>query len=190
TGGVVRKSLSLMMGGFFLCIIGYINLWKLLFGVSIGGHIIFTVGLLLMAIGIWRLPNLAELDWKIKINTLYVITRSGVCIYERSFQSGEKMDSLLVSGGLTGVITIVSEMTKSDKKLNTIQQEGRNVLLAYGDYCTVALIADEDLEILHDKIRRLRIEIESLFMDVLPGWDGDLGVFKPIKVLVDKTFSD
>ncbi|MFX0100886.1 MAG: hypothetical protein ACFFCS_15025 [Candidatus Hodarchaeota archaeon] len=187
TGGIVKKCIQTMLCGVALVMIGYANPTKYLIGVNPWSFIILIAGMLLIAAGTWGLPNMAELDWRKKMRNLYVITKGGVCIFEKTFTSEDTMDSMLVSGGLTGVVTIVQEMTKSDKRLNSIQQEGHNILLAYGDYVTVALIAQEDLVILHDKIKRLRIEIESFYMDVLPGWSGDIEVFKPISVLVDKT---
>ncbi|MHA1379908.1 MAG: hypothetical protein ACTSRG_16180 [Candidatus Helarchaeota archaeon] len=148
-----------------------------------------TFGVMLIAFGAWKSPNLSELEWKEKLLGLYIITSTGICIFKHSFKQIETMDPLLVGGGITSVVKMVKEMTKSNQRLSHIKQTDRNILFEYGKYVTVALLVEEDLEILKYKLKFLLLNFEEFFRDVLPTWNGNLDLFKPAKVLVEKIFT-
>ena len=176
--------MSMIIAGIIVFGVGYLNP----FGLKFYGFLLFNIGLVLVAIGAWGLPTLTELDWKPKIQALYGITSGGVCAFEYSFIEREKVDSQLVSSGLTGVVNLVKEITKSAKKPHTIRQEKRNILLEYGEFITLALIAEEELAILHNKLNLLLQDISLLYDDILPTWRGNLEVFKPVEGLIKKFF--
>ena len=78
-------------------------------------------------------------------------------------------------------------MTKSKKKLSSIKQGDRNILLEYGDYVTFALLVEEPLEIFPFKLQELLYNFEEFFFEILKFWDGgDVRVFSPAAVLIDR----
>jgi len=193
-GRIVRTYVSIFALGCILFIAGASFSRLILYSPSLQPfallfYTIETAGIILIAIGAWKSPKLSELDWKSKILALYIIEPSGICIFKHLFQDIETMDPLLIGGGITGIIKMVKEMTKSEHKLSNIKQANKNILLEYGNYVTVALLTVEELEILRYKLKILLINFEEFFRDVLPDWKNDLTKFMPAKVLVEKIFN-
>ncbi|NVM01309.1 MAG: hypothetical protein HWN67_03175 [Candidatus Helarchaeota archaeon] len=159
--------------------------------IKLMGHTIFVVGIILIAIGFWGLPSIKALEWKEKIKHLFIIFEGGVNIYDQSFiieETEKTIQSDLMAGGISGITTLMQELTKSKEKAEVIKQKDVHVIFKYGKYVTAALITIEDLEILHTKLKMLVEEFESLFQYILPDWKGDLDVFSPVKVMVKRVF--
>lgn len=156
--------------------------------VKISAHILFLVGLGLLAIALWSLPTLTEIGWEDKLYFLYVIMPGGTLAYEYLFKKEQKVDSDLLSSGLTGIVDIVKEMTGSVKRLKIIRQERKNIYLEYGNKVTVAIIAEEELKILFEKISRFTREFEEVFANVLESWDGNTEIFKIADSLTKRIF--
>ncbi|MFX1452727.1 MAG: hypothetical protein ACFFCM_17955 [Promethearchaeota archaeon] len=152
------------------------------------GHTIYVFGLAFFAIGFWGLPSLKELEWREKVRHLYLINEGGASLYDQSFVTEETLQSDLIAGSISGISSLIQELTKSKERVETIKQKDLKILLKYGKYVTAALIAEEDLEILHSKLKILINEFETLFQYILPKWKGDLEVFSPVKVMVERIF--
>ncbi|MFX0134706.1 MAG: hypothetical protein ACFFDN_13785 [Candidatus Hodarchaeota archaeon] len=95
----------------------------------------------------------------------------------------------MIAGSISGISSIIQELTRSKERIEVIKQKDLKILLKYGKFVTAALIAEEDLEILHSKLKMLIDEFETLFQYVLPKWKGDLDVFSPVKVMVERIFT-
>ncbi len=194
TGNVARNYMLLIMGGalIFLCgaafgrIIRYIPQFSNIYTIF---NVLEMFGLITMGISAFVLPRFDELNWKENIINIYIIKSEGICLYERNFQEGEDVDRFLISGGITTIIKFVKEVTKSDKQVSTIKQEGKNIIIEYGKNVIVAIVAKQDMNILHEKANKLVQEYEEFFKEIFPGWKGDLEFFKPSSVLVDKIFT-
>ncbi len=143
-------------------------------------------GILVMSMGVWGLPLLYELDWRKKIIHLYIIHFSGLVILEHSFKEHDSIPPTLVGSGLTGVAAIIKEITKSNKKLSIIRQEDIHIAFKYGKYVNLALLIEEDFEIIQYKLQKLLDKFEELYKDVLPTWKGDLNIFQPVYVLIEQ----
>jgi hypothetical protein len=194
-GKFTRKKMSLFLFGVLILSMGYFlssiqsNFFINVLELKVIGHLIFILGLLMMASGVGALPSLDELDWKSKISELYVISKNGINLLDYHFQEKRDLDVDLISGGIVGITMLVQQMTESKNLLNCIQQEGANLLLEYGDDITIALISENDLQILHEKMGELIDEIEFIYHDMLKSWGGEVDVFKPISVLIEKIFN-
>ena len=147
-----------------------------------------TIGVMLLGIGAWKSPNLSEIEWQNKLINLYAISPTGICLFKHAFKPVETMDSLLVGGGITSIVKMVKEMTKSEQKLSIIKQTNRNMFLEYGKYVTVVLLVEEEFEILRQKLKEFLLLFEEFFRDILPSWKNDLQIFTPAEVLVEKIF--
>jgi len=139
-----------------------------------------------------------EKEWAHTLNNLLVFSKNGVCLYNHNFQKKEKVgnkedetpfDEDLVSGALTGIITIISEITHSKKQLRKIDKEGGFLLFGYGKYHVVALIASMELPVLFKKIDEFSREFENIFLKELRTFQGNVNRFVPTKYLIKKYFS-
>ena len=193
TEELARRYMLVLIGGALIFLAGasisvIINYIPELINYQIVFTVIETIGLIMMGLCSYILPNLEELNWKDNIINLYVIKSEGICLFEKKFLKGEDVDKFLISGGITTIIKFVREVTKSEEKVSTIIQEGKNLIIEHGEHVFVAVVAKQDMKILHQKAKQLVKEYEHFFKDILATWKGDLDYFKPSRVLVDKIF--
>ena len=136
-----------------------------------------------------------EKNWAKSLKTLFVISKSGICLYNHDFilkyqpkEEGE-FDEDLISGAFTGVITILSEITKSSKRIKKIDKEGNHIYFAFGKYHIVALITSMDLPVLFKKLLAFSRAFEQNFTEETKNFKGNVKVFSPAKFLIKKYFS-
>lgn len=192
----LRNSFLCVAIGFLFCVIGifaslpesYYVIGDFIMSIEVFAHLgapfVLISGLIIVSKGF----QLELFKWYQKIQHLYVIMPSGICIYNYNFKSIEQ-DQDLAASALTGISAIIQEITKSETRLKTIQQEQAILLLEYGENVTVALQTEENLSVLRNKLKIFTAEFETFFEDVFPIWIGDTNAFLPGKVLVDRIFS-
>jgi len=93
-----------------------------------------------------------------------------------------------VAGVLSGVITIISEITQSKKQLRKIDKQGVFLLFGYGKYHIVALIATMELPVLFKKLDEFSKDFENRFSKDLKTFQGNVSRFVPTKNLIKKYF--
>ncbi|MHA1264970.1 MAG: hypothetical protein ACTSRS_07000 [Candidatus Helarchaeota archaeon] len=155
------------------------------------GQLLIISGLGLIALAFWGLPSLSEIEWHSKIFNLYIITREhGICCLYYPFQEEKagQMAPQLVSGGVTGILSLVKEMTSSKQNLKEIDHEDIKILFEYGQYITAALLAEEDLNIVRFKLRQFVDEFEKRFQQKFIEWTGSIDEFEPAVELVVQIF--
>ncbi|MFX1371905.1 MAG: hypothetical protein ACFFCE_08600 [Promethearchaeota archaeon] len=142
-----------------------------------------------------------EKDWAKSLKNLFVLTNSGVCLYNYDFilkrqaygeEEEEKeceFDEDLVSGALSGVITIISEITRSSKHIKKIDKEGNHLYFAFGKYHIVVLITSMDLPILKKKLDAFSRTFEQNFSEDVKNFRGNVEVFSPTRYMIDRYFS-
>jgi hypothetical protein len=109
-------------------------------------------------------------------------------IEEKKKEEGN-WDEDLISGALSGVLTIINEITRSKKRLRKIEKEGTTLYFSYGKYHVVCLIANTDLPILIKKLDEFSKDFEKRFNKDLKNFVGDLRPFGPTKYMVKRKFS-
>jgi MFS family permease len=139
-----------------------------------------------------------EKNWSSAIINLYVFSVHGIGLYnynfEKSPQGEEKekkkeMDEGIISGALTGVVAIISEITQSKKQLRKIDKEGYHLLFSFGKYHVTCLISRMDLPVLLKKLDEFSKDFEIKFGKYLKNFVGNVSPFDSTKYLVDKYFS-
>ncbi len=139
-----------------------------------------------------------EKNWADSLKNIFVFNKSGVCLYNYSFEHKElitediddkEFDEDLVSGALSGIITIISEITHSKRQLRQIQKEEASLLFTYGKYHIVALITSMELPVLFKKIDEFSREFEQKFTKDLKNFQGNVQHFQPARFLILKYFS-
>ncbi len=133
------------------------------------------------------LPPKKERQWFSKLQQLYVINEAGINLFNYPFIP-QKKDALLVSGGISGLCSLVQELTMSKSELKVIKQENATILLNHGGFVTSALIVTEDLKVLHRKLDAFTQEFEKFFREFFKNWIGDTTIFTPGKVIVERIF--
>ncbi len=139
-----------------------------------------------------------EKNWSSAMINLYVFSAYGVGLYYHSFEEspqGEEkekkreMDEDLISGALTGVVAIISEITQSKKQLRKIDKEGYHLLFSFGKYHVVCLISNLDLPVLLKKLDEFSKDFEIKFGKDLKNFVGNVSPFDSTKFLIDKYFN-
>ena len=200
TIGSVRKNFVLLFSGqlFFGFGQGFNTDWirdwftnEVNFDIQPIALILIISGLGLVALAFWRLPSFNEISWHAGILSLYVITNEhGLCCVYYPFRrdAERQMAPQLVSGGVTGIISLIKEMTQSKKHLKEIDHEDIKILFEYGIYTTTALLAEKDLQIYHDKLKQFKDEFETKFKQNFIKWTGSIAEFEPAIKIVARIF--
>lgn len=134
------------------------------------------------------LPSKEEREWRDCIHHLFLLNTNGVSIIYHPFVEETLIDQDLMAGGLTGIISMIQEMTKSEDKVEVFSQKNSKLILKYGQYTTAALITLKDLKILHQKLEKFILEFEDFFHEYLIHWTGNLDLFKPADRLILRYF--
>lgn len=159
-------------------------------------------GFILVSLLVWMMAMkefLVSKDkkWANTLKNIFVLNKHGVCLYHHSFEQKDlfkeeehsELDEDLISGVLSGVISIISEITHSKKQLRQIQKEEATLLFTYGKYHIIALIVSMELPVLFKKLDEFSREFEQKFSKDLKTFKGNVQRFEPTKFLVVKYFS-
>ncbi len=130
----------------------------------------------------------SEMNWDKQIHHLSLFMSNGICIYDYSFKKEAVIDSQLFSTGLAGISMLIQELTKSNTKVKIVEQEEVTILLEHGTYLSAALIADENLITLRNKLTQLIEEVEEFYKEELEEFHGELGIFSKIGKFIPKIF--
>ncbi|NVM45773.1 MAG: hypothetical protein HWN79_12735, partial [Candidatus Lokiarchaeota archaeon] len=108
------------------------------FGLSlrIVGQIFQIVGIVVLAIFFTSLPSLSEQDWKNKIDKLFLMRASGICVYYKFFRDKtSKRDEQNISGAINSIKMILQEISHNDGEM-VIEKEGKVLITSQGKYIT------------------------------------------------------
>jgi len=142
--------------------------------------------LLLIILLVWIMPlpeilSARESDWAESLRNLYVFNKDSICLYTKSYLSVE--DSLdlpsedLITGGLTGILTLISEITNEKKNLRIIDKERVKIYFSYGRNVIVTLISTKYMPILFKKLELFTKAFEQRFEAQLENFSGKINVF-------------
>lgn len=137
--------------------------------------------------------NRKDTEWYKHLRTLYVFhTASGICLFDHNFahdRPGKSSPSKdLVSGGLTGIVALVSEITQSQSRIRIVDHGDSKIIFQNGKYTTIALITRKYLRTFVQKLRAFSKEFEDIFQDFLLDFRGDVTIFDSAEFLIEKFF--
>jgi MFS family permease len=135
-----------------------------------------------------------EKDWASSIILLLVFHNSSVCLYDQKFkadnsQNPSKLDENVISGALTGILKLISEITQSKKWLRKIDKDGNYLYFAYGKFHVTTLISSMDLPVLSKKLDSFSKDFGTRFEKELKSFVGNVSVFEDTKYIVEKYFN-
>ncbi|MFX0140814.1 MAG: tetratricopeptide repeat protein, partial [Candidatus Hodarchaeota archaeon] len=132
----------------------------------------------------------SEINWQKRIHHIYLFMPNGTCIYDHPFKLEEEIEPQLVAGGLTGISGLIQEITKNKTKIKIVEQEEMTILLEYGKYLNIALITEENLITLRNKLIKLVQEVEDFFQEELESYSGNLTPFLKAGKFIQKIFEN
>lgn len=163
----------------------------IIFGLSlrIVGYIFQVIGIIILAIFFTSLPSLSEQDWKNKIDKLFLMRASGICIYYKFFRDQtSKRDEQNISGAINTIKMILREISHDEGEM-VIEKEGKVLITSQGKYITGVIIADQNLNSLNFLLKRFIEKVEFLYSNIIRDWDGAMEIFLPIENITQEVFS-
>jgi hypothetical protein len=151
----------------------------------ISSPIVMILGNILLIYGFLKVKNY----FYIPIESIFIFKMdSGICIFEHYIKRSEGEDSQLITGGLSGIASLIEEITKRKTKLKEIKQEDMNIILDYGQKIGAAMISHENLGVLKTKLKDFIVKFEAQYTNELDNWDGNIAVFNSCLNLVYQEF--
>ncbi|TXT63970.1 MAG: conserved membrane protein of unknown function [Promethearchaeota archaeon] len=152
--------------------------------------------LLLIIILVWIMPlpeilSSKESIWADALRNLYVFNRNSLCIYSKTFDSRNQsaLSEDLITGGLSGILKLISEITNERKNLRIIDKDQVKLYFEYGRYTVLALTADRYLPILFKKMEIFLKRFEHEFEKELENFHGETSQFSSkTELLVNRYF--
>jgi len=129
-------------------------------------------------------------EWKNSLISFYCMhSDMGSSLAHYDFIEVPKIDEQLFAGGLSGIVSLIQEMTSSNKRARVIDQEDKKILLASGEHVTCVLTCTKNLDTLHAKLKAICEEIETKYADELANFMGRRDVMnKGISEMIGKYF--
>ena len=153
---------------------------------------------LLIILLIWIMPlpevlSSKEADWAETLRTLYVFNKNSVCLHSKRFSNKERNDKIsadIITGGLSGIMGLVSEITNEQRNLRIIDKGNVFIYFSYGTHIIVALTAEKYLPILFKKSELFIKRFEKIYHDDLTGFVGETSVFSDgVDDIINRYFS-
>lgn len=150
--------------------------------------------LIVTLVWISNLPEILsykEADWAESLLSLYVFNSSAVCLYTKNFKPEHKSNipnEDLITGGFTGIIGLISEITNQNKNLNIIDKEGVKIYFSHGKSIISALISTKYLPVLSKKLDIFTKSFERRFEFELAHFTGKINPFYDAKKLIYRYF--
>lgn len=141
---------------------------------------------LLIVLLVWLMPlpevlSSRESNWADKMRNLYVFNKDSICLYNKNFLPEEIALELpaedLITGGLTGILTLISEITNERRNLRIIDKDRIKIYFAYGKHVIVTLISSQFLPILFKKLDVFTKAFEREFEQELAHFKGKINPF-------------
>jgi hypothetical protein len=152
------------------------------------GDLLQIVGIIILSFSFLRLPSLSEQNWKDKIDKLFLMRESGICIYYKFFKGAKAIrEEQNISGAINTIKMILQELSH-DKGEMVIEKEGKVLITHQGKYITGVIIADQNLNSLNFLLKRLIEKVEFLYSNIIRDWDGAMEIFLPIENITQEIF--
>ncbi len=102
---------------------------------------------------------------------------------------GESIDNDLMSGVLTAIMAIFSEITSEENPLRMVDAGSTRILIEPSNYCVGALLVDRDLHVLRKALREVVFFMDNNFPE-LADWDGySIDFNAQVRPKVDEVFT-
>ncbi|MFX1575296.1 MAG: hypothetical protein ACFFB0_21380 [Promethearchaeota archaeon] len=134
------------------------------------------------------IPSFSEYEWKKKVENLFIIHKSGLLIYEKSFVEKDKLSYRSSVSGILASLRMMLEQISEEQAASIIEKKGKYIVIQPGFYLYGVLISEEKLNSFPLLLKNLIEKIEIIYSNLLQEWDGDLNVFRPIDKIIQDYF--
>jgi len=172
--------------GFFFTIDYIINIYSLEFRLI--GDLIQLIGFCFIFLFFNFVPSLSEYGWKDKLDRLFLMLKSGICIYYKFFKEGnDPIEEQSISGATKSINDILNEIT--DKKgISIIERRHKIFIIQPSKYITGVLVCDEELDSLKLLLGKFIDRIENIYIKIFEDWNLEMKIFNPIENLAKEIF--
>lgn len=181
------------ISGFILIAIGYMLTTDFMLEIlGLAGRMIGDILQLIAVVFIFyfliTLPPFSEFDWKEKLEQLFIINKTGICLYSYSFKQDVTMaDENLISGAISSVDIMLKEITDASG-ITILKRKEKSILIYPGTSVFGVIFSQEDLNYPKVLLKEQVMKFENLYGNILPNWDGNLDIFKPVENLTKEIF--
>jgi hypothetical protein len=155
----------------------------------------FTASAVLLAMIVLNLTpetfQRASIHWRKYLDRLYILSESGIALYHYNFKrpaDPDETESDLVSGGLSGLQSMIKEISHSNQQLHVLDHGDSKFIFNHGAHCTAILIASEYLPILKAKLAKFHYEFEFHNQARLANFTGYVDKWEKLKTLMRRYF--
>jgi len=139
-----------------------------------------------------RLPII---NWTDLLLHIYIFYNSGILLYDHPFvEDINRNDSVLISGSLVGMITILKEVVQGEKFIKIIDHGDRKIIFEMDrtNQIIFALIAKENLTIFHQKLLNLIENFDKHYLNLVENIEESCSVsenWRSLEILIKKHFT-
>ncbi|MFX1446397.1 MAG: hypothetical protein ACFFHV_23630 [Promethearchaeota archaeon] len=152
------------------------------------GDIIQLIGFVLICIFFLTVPSLEEYEWRKKIDKLFLILKSGICIYYKVFKDElTQFDEQVTSAIVKSINDILKELTEN-KGISIIERTHKIFIIHPGKFITGVLICDEELNALKVLLNKFIENIEEIYSKIIEEWNFEVKIFEPIEAMAKEVF--
>ncbi len=144
------------------------------------GDILLIIGQIFLIYFYTSLPLLSEFDWQKKIEKIYLIDKSGIPIFLKSYDNqNDEISETILPGALSSIQIMLKTLTKIEK-LTIIRKKNQNTIIYPGKYIIGVVISKYDLKFLRYLIKKFVDKVENIYSEILPNWNRDPEIFRPV----------
>ncbi|TFG14964.1 MAG: hypothetical protein EU535_02555 [Promethearchaeota archaeon] len=158
------------------------------FGIRLIGDISQLIGLIFILFFLFSMPSFSEYEWQDKIDSLFIMHKSGLFIYKKFFRKDfHTLNESIITGTLTTLKMMLEKISISEG-ISIIRQKEKIIVIEPGKSVYGVLICNEELESLKILLNKFIEKVEMIYYNVLISWDGNLNIFKPIDDIAEEVF--
>ena len=152
------------------------------------GDIVQLIGFVLICFFFLTVPSLEEHEWRKKIDKLFLMLKSGICIYYKVFREElTQLDEQSTSGVIKSINDLLKKLT--DKKgISIIERTHKILIIQPGKFITGVLICDEELNALKVLLNRFIENIEEIYSKIIEDWNFEVKIFEPLEDMAKEIF--
>ncbi|MBD3229688.1 MAG: hypothetical protein GF329_16020 [Candidatus Lokiarchaeota archaeon] len=199
TFGSIRKKLTYSLIGLVFSLIGlafsskmgidilkkYLDTYYLIIFIS-KFMTIFSLNLILY--GLTGYSFLLESQWKENLISLHIIDKKRhIDLFYRDFDESQKDDIRredLFAGGISGIVTVIKEITESDELPDNIHKEDNLIMLEYGEKIITVMITRANLLNARYFLKVITTQFEQYYLDYYDRWEENAELFTPMNSII------
>ncbi|MHA1150996.1 MAG: hypothetical protein ACTSR8_22470 [Promethearchaeota archaeon] len=137
------------------------------FQMKLVGDVLQLIGTIILSIFAISIPPLTEINWRDKVNSVFLMLKTGPCLFNRVFfESDDPLDKNIITGFISSVNIMLEKLTKT--KGTSIFKKSEEIAIVYpSNYIIGVSFCKEDLMSLRRILQRFVIKTEKIFGNLL-----------------------